>query len=41
MNNVLTRNFTPELLLEDFIEELPKILFELYSCPLCEGKIPD
>lgn len=36
MNNVLTRKFVPELLIEDFIEECQKFV-ELYSCPLCEG----
>jgi len=36
MNNVLTRKFTPELLIEDFIEDCQKFV-ELYSCPLCEG----
>lgn len=36
MNNVLTRKFNPELLIEDFIEDCQKFV-ELYSCPLCEG----
>ena len=36
MNNVLTRKFNPELLIEDFIDDCQKFV-ELYSCPLCEG----
>ncbi len=40
MNDILTKNFNPQLFIDEFHEDSQKFIQE-YSCPLCEGILFD